>query len=349
MGDESWRSRPALSSNRVSEELGKKIRSHCIAFSKDSLTVELHGGEPLLLGKRRFQEQIRAIRKNASPIEVSFCLQTNGLLLDQEWLDIFKRENIPFSVSLDGPPSIADRNRIYPDSSGSTLDLLKKIHCLKSAGTLFDSLCQGYLCVIDPKSNGKQVYQWFVDAGFTKFDFLIPDGNFVNSSVAPEEMHFLEDFLISAFDQWYSTVGVAPQVRMFEHAVSSILGGKNNLDSFGADISSICVVESDGELGTHDVLRICDQKNYSEPLNIFDHEISELHGAFDYENIQELSVKCQKCEVLASCGGGYLPHRFDGNGFQNPSYYCGTLYNFFDHVRSKVDASLQHGKISLNG
>ena len=341
MGDDSWLDRPALSSKRVSAELGRKIRSHCIKHSKRDITVELHGGEPLLLGKRRFREQIAEIRLGAAPVNVSFCLQTNGLLLDQEWLELFEHEKIPFSVSLDGPPSVGDKNRIYPNSSGSTLDLLKKILQLKSASLLYDKLCQGYLCVIDPTSDGGEVYQWFVNSGFYKFDFLVPDGNFVESSISAENMYLLEEFLISAFDQWYASVGEAPRVRFFEHAVSSILGGQNTLDSFGADISSICVLESDGELGTHDVLRICDQKNKPEPLNIFDHELSDLQRAFDYQEVQKLASKCLNCDNLKSCGGGYLPHRFDGESFQNPSYYCEPLNNFFDHVRRKIGSSIQ--------
>ena len=44
------------------------------------------------------------------------------------------------------------------------------------------------------------------------------------------------------------------------------------------------------------------------------------------------SGKCLSCRAFSACGGGYLPHRWDGVSFDNPSAYCGTLLALYDHV-----------------
>src|SRR5207253_2429133 len=101
--------------------------------------------------------------------------------LDQEWLALFARNEISFGISLDGPPELADDRRVFRrDGSGSTSALLRNVAELRKSGSLFDELFGGCLCVIDPRSNGAAMVDWFVDHGFDTFDFLLPDGNRAN-------------------------------------------------------------------------------------------------------------------------------------------------------------------------
>jgi uncharacterized protein len=41
-----------------------------------------------------------------------------------------------------------------------------------------------------------------------------------------------------------------------------------------------------------------------------------------------------------SCGGGYLPHRFNGIHFKNPSIYCDALYALSDRMLQVLRADL---------
>ncbi|MFJ9693136.1 radical SAM protein [Kitasatospora sp. NPDC101183] len=71
-------------------------------FTDRPLSVELHGGEPLTAGKDAVTEVLRALAANSNVVQVS--LQTNGLLLDDSWIDLFD-EHLPsleISISLDG-------------------------------------------------------------------------------------------------------------------------------------------------------------------------------------------------------------------------------------------------------
>lgn len=58
----------------------------------------IHGGEPLLLGRERMG---RLLQYSMDKFGGS-GIQTNGLLIDQEWVDLFKRHRTCVGVSIDG-------------------------------------------------------------------------------------------------------------------------------------------------------------------------------------------------------------------------------------------------------
>lgn len=83
----------------------RRFLDHCAGRP---LRIVLHGGEPLLIGRARMALLTAEINRYDGPI--SLAMQTNGLLLDEAWLDFFDAElpSIDIAVSLDGP---RDANR----------------------------------------------------------------------------------------------------------------------------------------------------------------------------------------------------------------------------------------------
>lgn len=332
-GDDSWKNRPKQASFEVTRKLACRINEHYKRHNLKHFFLEIHGGEPLLLGTEKFEEHISIIKDKCSGINLDIFVQTNGLLLNEEWLRLFYNLNIPFSISIDGPPDVNDKNRVFHNGKGSSDKLLKIIGEFKN-NKIFNSLLQGYLCVIDPESEGHKVFDWFYNNGFKKFDFLLPDLNFFEQNNKLNQK--ISSFLITAFDRWLSTSKEAPSIRFFEYAISSKIGIKPNLDALGGDFSCMSVIESDGSIGCHDVMRINGGIFSDDFMNISEYPLGVHVDFYDIKNIQKLSSTCLKCKHLNSCGGGYLPHRYDGTSFNNPSYYCDALYSFFEHVEKKL-------------
>lgn len=71
-------------------------------FRDRPLAIELHGGEPLTVGKDHMRSILQALAAEPNVRRVS--LQTNGVQLDDEWLDIFDEimPGLQIGVSLDG-------------------------------------------------------------------------------------------------------------------------------------------------------------------------------------------------------------------------------------------------------
>jgi uncharacterized protein len=340
-GDDSWKTRPPVISERVLLRLAERINEHCRRHQLSSFTVELHGGEPLLIGKRKMQALLTLLRARVDAVPLRFTMQTNGLLLDSGWIDLLARNQVSFGISLDGPPALADQQRILrKDRSGSTQPLLDIIAQLRSEGPLFDQLFGGCPCVVNPQCDGGELVDWFVAQGFDAFDFLLPDGNRLNppqgwTGVAPYRR-----FLLAAFERWHALGARAPRIRKFELMLSGLLGGKVFLDALGGDLRLLCVVESDGSIGVSDVTRICGGEYANDVLNIFDHALDEHVQRYRIDEVQQVCGTCRACPHLASCGGGYLPHRFNGIHFANPSIYCEALYALSERMTQLLHAQL---------
>ncbi|MFF0738832.1 radical SAM protein [Streptomyces sp. NPDC004111] len=340
-GDTSWLTRPTYISQTVVHGLAERIAEQCTRHGLTTFVLELHGGEPLLLGRRRMQSLIDVVRETCAPVQVQVMLQTNGLLLDTEWLEFFARNSVGFGLSLDGPPELADRHRVLRGSgAGTTQRLLDIVSSLRAQGPLFDELLGGVLCVVDPSIHGGTLVRWFVDQGFRDFDLLLPDGTYVNLPQGWTGPGPYRRFLLEAFEEWYHGGPDAPRIRLFELMMLALLGRTNTLDALGGDLKGLCVVESDGSIGISDVLRICLGPYATDTLNVFEHPLDAPADHYRIDALQQPCDTCVRCPHFTSCQGGYLPHRFDGASFANPSIYCEALYALSDRMTAVLAADL---------
>ena len=346
-GDESWKQRPPIISDVIVDALGRRIAEQCARYSLSHFVVEFHGGEPLLVGKRHMQRIIDTLRAHCPSVELRMILQTNGVLLDEEWLELFDRNHISFGVSLDGPPELADRHRVFLNGEGSTGRVLENIKRLRRTYPKFDQLLGGILCVVDPTVNGGDLVRWFVENGFPVFEFLLPDGNYANLPPGWTGVEATRRFLLEAFDAWYEMGEHAPEIRLFETMLLGFMGVKPQLDALGGDLRKLCVVETDGSIGVSDVMRFCQGEYSTDRLNVLHDELNMRTDAYSIEELQRPSAKCQTCSHLKSCGGGYLPHRYDGSSFANPSIYCEALYALGDRMAAAVVADMPQSLIQI--
>ena len=333
-GDESWKYRPKIISLDVVAQLCDRINTHVRKYGLTSMTVEFHGGEPLLVGVRRFQEIIDLIRTRCAGLAVRFVVQSNGLLLNEEWVDFFEVNRVGVGISIDGPPEVNDLHRLDHRGLGSTRKLLDIIERLREYNADFRS---GYSAVVNPRAiSGGDLVRWFHAQGFSSFDLLLPDGNYVNPPHDWQGTAEYTEYMIDAFDAWYALGAGGPRIRKFELLILGMFGVEVSLDSLGGDLSKLCVVESDGGISINDVTRMCGGIYANDTLNVFENELDEHQAFFQLEDLQQLSDQCRSCHHLSSCGGGYLPHRFDGSSFRNPSFYCQTLYGLIDHIHATL-------------
>ena len=112
-----------------------------------------------------------------------------------------------------------------------------------------------------------------------------------------------------------------------------IFGLRSGLDSFGGDLWGMLVVESDGSYQLLDVLRIHGVDEVATGLALQRHSLDEYLDDTK-RRFPEACETCKACPIYQVCGGGYLPHRYDGRGYDRPSVYCGVLYDLIAHIQS---------------
>lgn len=98
------------------------------------LEIDFFGGEPLLnFSLVRALLHYGATQSRAQGKVLRFTLTTNGLLLDEEKLDLLNRYQVQLILSLDGRPAVHDRYRVFPDGRGSYAAVLPRVQAAVAA------------------------------------------------------------------------------------------------------------------------------------------------------------------------------------------------------------------------
>ncbi|MDP4181544.1 MAG: radical SAM protein [Bacillota bacterium] len=147
-----------------------------LKYSKKYIGVSFFGGEPLIKKDliKTLIEYTKYLHKKTG-ITFSFNMTTNGILLDEQFIDYSLRENIFISISFDGIKKAHDLNRLKHDNQGSYDLILPNIQNL-----LY--LCPYYACMQTVNINTLEYYfdsvQHLFDIGFKN---IISTMNFKDS------------------------------------------------------------------------------------------------------------------------------------------------------------------------
>lgn len=322
--DQSWRERP----RRLGEEQIALLVERAAELLEDPyirLTLEFHGGEPLLFGRERFAKMIARFRARLPDQRVIYCLQTNGVLLDAAWCDLLSANRVHWSISCDGPAEVHDRYRFKHNGRGTHAAVEAAIR-LSQSRPEWRRWSGGVLAVIDASRDGGEIVRYFERLGVTHLDLLMPDV----TRAAPDchvpgfDQRMLARFMGEAFDAWVALDNPRFHLRCFEHIAKGFFGLPPEVDAYGGGLDWLTVVESDGGYQLLDVLHTCGEAFTTIGGSLASRSLAEQYAAQAAAAVAPCAT-CRACPVFDLCGGGYLPHRFDGAGFDNPSVHCEAI------------------------
>ena len=88
-GDDSYKNHAAFISKDTVALLVRRLTEFSKEHKLERIAIHLHGGEPLLMSKAQLDSICDEIRSNlASVVDLSITIQTNGMLIDLEWIEI---------------------------------------------------------------------------------------------------------------------------------------------------------------------------------------------------------------------------------------------------------------------
>src|SRR5438093_5041110 len=88
--DRSFETHPRFLSPTLAEETVRYVSEAIESGQVANARIILHGGEPLMLGKRRFREICATLSGLPKSVPAGLAVQTNAMLIDSEWIDIFE-------------------------------------------------------------------------------------------------------------------------------------------------------------------------------------------------------------------------------------------------------------------
>ena len=185
-----------------------------------------HGGEPLLFPKRRFDaflKKLRAVEERTGCM-IKRGVTTNAILVDDEWIGLFKEHDISVTVSLDGPAEINDKFRVDFKGRGTLAQTLEGLALLRAAG-----LDPGLISVCNPGTDPEKVLDFVVnELGYKQFDILPPDATHADNPPP------IDDYFIRLFDVWfdkYAALGV--NIDTLDAMIRGLVGQLSLSDTIG--------------------------------------------------------------------------------------------------------------------
>jgi uncharacterized protein len=343
--DPSVYAKPKLMSEAVTQQLLRRVEEHILATGLASFSIILHGGEPLLWGVGNFHRLAEACQEitRRTGCAIPLSLTTNGVLVNEAWLDCFEAHDIAVTVSIDGPADIHDANRRTFQGGGTHAAAERALRLLQ-----LRNIQHGVLAVGNPARDPADYVEHFTDLGLSGFDILIPDATWEDKPPS------VAGFYRALFDIWMEANSDRHRlsIRVIDEMLVGLLGGQSASQGVGYGPIELCTVLTDGAMEPLDVLRIAGEASTRTAFSIFDNAIEEVKQEPRWQAARHaslnLAAKCRSCKFMAACGGGYLPHRFSKqNGYDNPSVYCDDLYSIFSHMAEGLGKHLYAGQASL--
>jgi uncharacterized protein len=342
LADSSYLSKPARMSEHTRDAFFVRLREHAQGHNINPVTIVLHGGEPLLVGKDYLDRWITSLRQALGDTQALVRLQTNGILLDDEWVELLHRHDVRVGISLDGPRDQNDQFRVDLRGRGSYDRVLGGLRCLVNH-PLGHQVFGAVLSVANPQIPAAQMWDFWRGLGVTRYDFNLP--HCTHDQPPWFAADDLTQWMIELFDLWWVQDDPRYEIRFFKNIVDLVLGAPFSTDYIGGKPGGIAVVETDGAIQGADALRACEdgmiELGLSVEYHAFDDALKDPLVRLANHSSAQLCDTCQACRVREVCGGGYLPHRYSqARQFDNPSVYCDSLYTLISHIRERIVESL---------
>jgi len=309
-----------------------------------------HGGEPLLRGIDFYRRALCLQQQYGRGREIANTIQTNGLLLTDEWCRFFKDNNFLVGVSIDGPEKIHDHYRKNCGGQGTFKQVMRGIELLHKHDVAFNTLS-----VINDYnvSEPVKVYRFFKEIGsrYMQFAPIVErlgtrsdklelltaqdhpeDGELASWSVNPVAYG---NFYIRIFDEWVRHDVGKYYVQLFDATLAGMVNSPPGVCIYAKTCGHALAMEHNGDVYA------CDHFVYPEYKrgNILQNSLvnitlSEDQIRFGKNKQDTLPQQCKMCKYLSLCNGECPKNRIatTADGEYGLNYLCPGLKMYFEHV-----------------
>lgn len=303
-----------------------------------SCTFIFHGGEPLILKPEVYEKLIEKIdRKN-----IRLSMQTNGTLINNEYIKLFKKYNISIGISLDGCNEEQNYCRIYRNGKNSFNKVMSNIELLKKNNIHF-----GIIMTITKRHIGKEkmIYDFIASNNLNvNIRPAFPTMEADNDNIMTEDEYF--EFFKNMFNIWYNDKSKRvklKQIREIYDEFAKVLEEKY--------CSGLC---SEGEncfgkfisLNINGDIYSCNRTYNNEIFflgNLNKQTIDEiLNNANKLNEKRKKKIQesgCSKCEIYKYCYGGCPANAHSMyNDYTMPEkIFCNSKKKILKYIKFKLE------------
>ena len=312
----------ALPARRMTLETLERLVDTYLFYSYPNSIFAFQGGEPTLAGLPFFEKLVEFQKKHGrNGQSVSNSLQTNAVLLDRNWCELFRSYNWLLGVSLDGPEEVNDRYRFNKEGRGTWKKVVASIELLQSEKVEFN-----VLCVLSQANAGrpKELYRFFRRLGIDNMQFIPlaefdPRGEPLPFTISPEQYG---QFLCELFELWWPERRKV-RIRLFDNIAEALAGQKPGTCTMHETCDSYVVVEHNGDVYPCDFFVESAWKLGNIELESWS-EIARRTRRYSFASKKTLAhPECQACEYQSICHGGCPKFRRGPHArFEDLDYFC---------------------------
>jgi len=275
-----------------------------------SLSVMWHGGEPLIIGRDKFARflQIQAEENHTGCLTNNY-VQTNGILLDDEWLDFLQRHNIFVGVSFDGPKVVDEVHRIDQNGGSHFEEVMKNIELLEQAEFPY---C--ILSVATSETHSRESSQEFV-----KFFSSSPFGKqlqYVDFLFGYEPAKARGNISSRQYYQFMKAVRDNPnrcfRVRLLDE-IESLANGQEIPNFLHCELGGACgtlhYVTKTGDLYPCVTLPLSKELKMGNIHDGLEHCLASENFVRFQKIYNDIDEHCSSCDVLSTCRAGCAARR----------------------------------------
>ena len=324
----------------------EKMIYNALSESTELCVFGFQGGEPTLAGLDFYRECIRLEQKyNKNHVLIRHSLQTNGILLDDEWCAFLAENKFLTGLSIDGPKFPHDMLRVDRNEKGTHSRSLKAARLLVKHKAEFNILT---VVTRQLAAHPIKVYQYYKKMNFQYLQFIPCIERFDekdDTSVYSLDSKSYGDFLCCLFDQWYEDYlrGDYCSIRNFDNFIYILAGYPPENCASSGICSASPVVEADGSVYPCDFYAIdsyclgnIETLSFTEMLSGGISDVFVAPSRFRHP-------KCSACSYYFICRGGCRREREPAvDGQVGLNKFCAAYMRFFQHAQPRM-AKIAHG------
>jgi uncharacterized protein len=324
------------------------------------LDIAWHGGEPLVVPITWYKRATELIEQNRpTKLQLKHRFQTNGLLLDKEWVRFFAQLSAAVGLSIDGPAEYHNANRLTRNGHGTHEAAMRAVRLLRDENLAFHVITVLTERLLDQP---EKLFEFYIESGIKEVGFNIEEieGLHRSSSLAnPGVERKFRSFVKRFFDLAWEAHELI-KVRELESTLGTLLLNEpvENQQNLSFAIVSI---SSDGGISTFSPELLGAQHPRFDNKFIFgnvaSHNLSDLSHMPLFKAIEDEIrsgvAACERsCRYFRWCGGGAPANKLfeDGRFDATETLHCRlTLQAVFDEVVDGIESRLEKARNTGSG
>jgi uncharacterized protein len=302
-------------------------------------SFNLFGGEALLIPKKDLETfweyGLRRFEKNG--------IQTNGTLIDDDHIELFKKYNVGVGISIDGPGDLNGLRvaRRDPTNNDLTLD-----HTQKTLSALVklvqNGITPGVIITLHKLNGSKEnlpklieFIEWLGDIGIKNGIIHVLE---VDKTMPDQEKHVLtQDENIEAFLELANFFKKNTELswKPFNDMQNMVKGEDEDVTCYWnfcdhMDTKAVYGIEGDGDLSN------CGRTN-KEGIDWYKADTSSYARYISLYNTPDELGGCQGCRFWITCGGSCVGEA-ENSDFRNKTIHCKTMKSMQTFYEGELEA-----------